>query len=386
MTAVAAGRRRARRHWQRAAAPAGACPGDRRRPRVAAVAARCPSGHELAWPLGGRLCPRCRREKVVAAVAAADPSLPAAVIEAAVDAAAPGGQALRQLADALAADPAALTAGAPPVAGRLALELIARGSAALAIPACTVCGRTGTPLFRGDGGGVCQRCRSWQLARPCATCGKARPAAGFDEHGRAVCEVCRRRDDPRRHRECGSVREDRAGRSARPGRPAGHLRQLLPAARGHLQQMPASGARAPTRQPASRSARRARRGPPPPARAAGTTGRRKPAGRRDRCATRVTARPCSTGGRAHAAGSSAGWSPRPAPALTPAPNAPGSRSSAPAPSCGTEDKLYEKGRCARCSLRRRARELLSAGPPASSPRSLTGVFDAVTAARQPRAR
>jgi hypothetical protein len=77
---------------------------------------------------------------VVVAVAAADPSLPRAVIAAAVDAAAPGGQALRQLADALAADPAALTAGAPPVAGRLAAELAARGSATLAVPACAVCG------------------------------------------------------------------------------------------------------------------------------------------------------------------------------------------------------------------------------------------------------
>jgi hypothetical protein len=65
------------------------------------------------------------------------------VIEAAVDAVAPGGQALRQLADALAAGPAALRAGAPPVAGRLAIELIGRGSAALAIPACAVCGRAG---------------------------------------------------------------------------------------------------------------------------------------------------------------------------------------------------------------------------------------------------
>ena len=74
-------------------------------------------------------------------MSAADQSLPRAVIEAAVDAVAPGGQALRQLADALAADPAALAAGAPPVAGRLAAELIARGSATLAIPACTVCGR-----------------------------------------------------------------------------------------------------------------------------------------------------------------------------------------------------------------------------------------------------
>ncbi|MGD0247311.1 MAG: hypothetical protein ABSB59_44290 [Streptosporangiaceae bacterium] len=98
------------------------------------MAGHCPAGHELAWPPGSRPCPRCRRETVVAAVAAVDPSLPAAVIEAAVDAAAPGGQALRNLADALTADPAALRAGAPPVAGRLALELIARGSAVLAIP------------------------------------------------------------------------------------------------------------------------------------------------------------------------------------------------------------------------------------------------------------
>ena len=48
-----------------------------------------------------------------AEVSAADPSLPAAVIEAAVDIVAPGGQALRQLADAQAAGPGALRAGAP---------------------------------------------------------------------------------------------------------------------------------------------------------------------------------------------------------------------------------------------------------------------------------
>jgi len=149
-------------------------------------------------------------------MSAADPSLPAAVIEAAVDVVAPGGQALRQLADALAAGP-----GAPPVAGRLALELIARGSAALAVPVCVACGRAGRPLFRGDGGGVCRRCRAWQLARPCASCGKARPAAGIDEHGRAVCEVCRRRDDPRRHRECGTCGKIAPvavrGRNGQPG-------------------------------------------------------------------------------------------------------------------------------------------------------------------------
>jgi len=51
--------------------------------------------------------------------------------------------------------------------------------------------------------------------------------------------------------------------------------------------------------------------------------------------------------------------------------------------CGLEDKLYEKGRCARCSLRRRAGEMLSAGT-GTIPPQLAGVFDAVTAARQPR--
>ena len=173
-------------------------------------------------------------------MSAADQSLPGAVIEAAVDAVAPGGQALRQLADALAADPGALTAGAPPVAGRLAAELIARGSATLAIPACTVCGRAGKPLFRGDGGGVCQRCRAWQVARPCATCGKVKPAAGFDEHGRAVCEVCHRRDDPRRHRECAACGKTAPVAVRGRGRAGRHLHQLLPATRSHLQQMPAA--------------------------------------------------------------------------------------------------------------------------------------------------
>ena len=109
-------------------------------------------------------------------------------------------QTLAVLCDILDCQPGDLV---EPVAGRLAAELAARGSATVAVPACTVCGRSGKPLFRGDGGGVCQRCRAWQVARPCATCGKVKPAAGFEEDGRAVCEVCRRRDDPRRHRQCG---------------------------------------------------------------------------------------------------------------------------------------------------------------------------------------
>jgi hypothetical protein len=163
--------------------------------------ARCLAGHQLSSPRGS--CPDCRRDLVAQTVAAADRLLPRRVIEAAVDTIAPSRLAMSRLAAALAADPAALALGAPPLAGRLAAELIARGSTALAPPPCAVCGRTGRPLLRGTGGGVCQRCRNWQLAAACASCGKVKPVSGRDTAGQPVCEVCRRRG-PARHRTCGN--------------------------------------------------------------------------------------------------------------------------------------------------------------------------------------
>jgi hypothetical protein len=51
--------------------------------------------------------------------------------------------------------------------------------------------------------------------------------------------------------------------------------------------------------------------------------------------------------------------------------------------CGLEDKLYEKHRCEHCSLRRRATKLLSAGT-GQVPDELSGVFEAICAARTPR--
>ncbi len=50
--------------------------------------------------------------------------------------------------------------------------------------------------------------------------------------------------------------------------------------------------------------------------------------------------------------------------------------------CGVEDKLFEKGRCARCSLRDRASDLL-AGAGAGAIPGLTAVAGAITAARNP---
>src|SRR5205814_9316173 len=50
--------------------------------------------------------------------------------------------------------------------------------------------------------------------------------------------------------------------------------------------------------------------------------------------------------------------------------------------CGVEAKLFEKGRCARCSLRDRASDLL-AGAGAGAIPGLTAVAGAITAARNP---
>ena len=304
------------------------------------------------------------------------------MIEAAVDAVAPGGQALRQLADALAADPAALRAGAPPVAGRLAIELIARGSATLAIPACTVCGRPGKPLFRGDGGGVCQRCRAWQLAVPCSSCGTIRPAAGRDSNGQPVCEVCRRRDDPRRHRECGRCGETAPiAARARDGRPDLCVNcYRLPMATCSVCGRQRQCNFAATARPVCRSCT------PRATAACARCGQDRPP--TARWPEGPVCDPCYTAALRHRGRCASCRQPRrlvapPGPAADTCADCAGIPVTHACTDCGTEDKLYEKGRCARCSLRRRARELLSAGT-GSIPAELSSVFAAVTAARQPR--
>jgi hypothetical protein len=51
--------------------------------------------------------------------------------------------------------------------------------------------------------------------------------------------------------------------------------------------------------------------------------------------------------------------------------------------CGREDKLYEKGRCERCSLARRTAELM-AGPDGKVPAALAAVADTIVASATPR--
>ena len=288
------------------------------------MASRCPAGHEFGPGQGRRGCRRCRRDRVVDLAVAADRSLPRLVIEAAVDAAAPAGHVLWHLEQALAGDPAALVLGAPPAAGALAAELAARGSA-LAVPACAACGRTGKPLFRGERGGVCQRCRAWQTAEPCAACGKAKPVAVRTAAGEPLCEMCRRRSG-RAHRECGTCGKTATiavrGRDGQPDicvncyrmpeatcagcgqPPAVQLRRDCPAG---LPVMLAEG---------NRRMCALRPGPPAPGPLAGRAGLR-PVLHHRAAAAADSARPAARRG---------GWLPRPARMLTPAPAAPGFRS------------------------------------------------------------
>ncbi len=164
---------------------------------------------------GRRCSAACRRSRIIAAVTVAVPELPAGVLAEAVDAAARNSAITRFLVEALTVDPTALSVGAPPVVGELVGELRARG-ADLPDPTCTRCGRTGRPLTRSPPGGVCGRCRRWQLALPCTRCGGVKPIAGRDAQNRPFCARCA--DRPKRPcGQCGRTR--RIARRAHDGLP-----------------------------------------------------------------------------------------------------------------------------------------------------------------------
>jgi hypothetical protein len=339
-----------------------------------------PAGHHLDSARRG--CARCRRDEVVQIAAAADRSLSRSVVEAAVDAAAPSGLAMSRLAAALAADPGVLASGAPPLAGRLAAELIARGSTALTLPACTVCGRTGKPLFRTAAGGVCQRCRAWQLAAACTACGKVKPVAGRDATGGPVCEVCCRRG-PARHRACGTCGKTAPvavrGRGGKPDICVNCYR--LPAAACSVCGRVRPCAFAGTARPVCKHCA------PRATAACARCGRQRPPQARwaegpvcDTCYTAALRRRvrCASCGQVRRPVSPAG------PAADTCASCAGLPVTSVCADCGTEDKMFEKHRCARCSLRRRAVMLLSAGT-GHVPDTLAAVLAAIRAARTPAA-
>ena len=309
----------------------------------------------------------------------ADGSLPASTVAAAVDAVVTSPAVLRELAAAAAADPDMLRHGAPPAAGRLAAELIARGSKTLVMPGCGRCGRAGVPLFRTPGGGMCKPCTARMNTAECTHCGQVKAVAGRDAAGQRICERCRRRD--RGHRQCG-----RCGKTAsiavraRDGTPdicvncyrmpsavcgvCGTYRECSFAASDHPV-CPSCSPRA--------AARCARCGQDRPPQA------RWPEG--------PVCDPCYTAALRHRAPcASCGQLRRlvspPGPAASTCATCAGLPVTCACTGCGVEDKLFERGRCARCSLRRRATVLL-AGPGGDVPDALVPVLEAICAARTP---
>jgi hypothetical protein len=344
------------------------------------VTARCPAGHEL--PGGARqapACPQCRRDALIRHVMAADGTLAAGTAEAAVDAVAATPAALRELASALAADPGMIWHGAPPAAGRLAAELIARGSA-LTVPACARCGRAGRPLFRTPGGGMCKACTARVRTAACAACGQVKAIAGRDDAGQPICERCRRH--ARGHRECGHCgRKAPVAVRARDGAPDTCVNcYRLPAAVcsrcGRNRPCNFAGSDRPLCPSCS----------PKATAACARCGQERPPAARwpegpvcDACYTAALRR------RARCAGC---WRERrlvfpPGPDAVTCADCAGLPVMSSCSGCGTEDKLYEKGLCPRCSLRRRATEILSAAT-GDVPAAMSPVLEAICAARNPR--
>ncbi|MGH3687352.1 MAG: hypothetical protein ACRDSM_20350 [Pseudonocardiaceae bacterium] len=321
------------------------------------------------------------REQILAAVRAADPALPAFSAGAAVDTVLTHPAVTRQLAATLAADPAALFVGAPPVIGRLIAALRAAGSA-LPQPACASCGRTDRPLTRSDAGGVCPRCRRRQLATACARCGVVKPVASRDGDGQPVCARCA--DRPQREcGRCGRVR--RIAIRAREGAPdicegCFQGNQALCVGCGRRR----SCAYLTQGRPTCQTCR-----PRTLAVCAHCGGHRPPAARWpegpvcDPCYTAALRRR----GHCMSCGQRRRLLDPPGPHATTCADCtslPTSHLAGHAcTDCGIEDKLYERARCAACALRRRTTELLRAGAE-HIPTELTAVFEAIVATSTPR--
>jgi len=319
-----------------------------------------------------------RHRQIVAVVLATDPTLSAPQVEAAIAAVAGHPAALRSLAAALTTDPAALMIAAPPVVGRLVEALRAQGATSLPEPSCAVCARVARPLTRSSTGGVCARCRSRELAAPCARCGVIKPVAGRDSERRPVCARCA--DRPQR--QCGRCgRTRRIARRAHGDQPdicdgCFQLPEAICAGCGRRRPCGFAGTNTPicTRCAPRRSVTCARCGQDKP-----------PAANR---AEGPVCDPCYTAALRHRGVCASCQTERrlvapTGPDATTCADCAGLAVTHACIDCGLEDKLYERHRCQRCALRRRTGELLRAGGEAIPP-ELVAVHDAITATATPR--
>lgn len=320
-----------------------------------------------------------QQQQILAVVLAADPALRTAQIQTAIAAVAEHPAALRALATALAADRSALRIGAPPMVGRLVQALRAQGVTSLPEPSCAVCSRQGLPLTRSSAtGGVCARCRRRELAQACARCGIIKPVAGRDPDRRPVCARCA--DRPQR--ECG-----RCGRTRRIARRA---HDGLPDICDACYQMPmATCGRCHRERPCSFAT-----GPDPiclscvprATAACAHCGADRPPSVRwtegpvcDPCYTKALRHRGTCGG----CGTQRRLVSPPGPDATICADCAGLPATHVCTDCGREDKLYERGRCEDCALRRRTGDLLRAGAE-QIPDALVAAHDAIVATSTPR--
>jgi hypothetical protein len=319
-----------------------------------------------------------RHRRVVTAVLAHDPALSAPQVQAAIAAVAGHRAALRSLDVALAADPGALAVGAPPMVGRLVEALRSGGAASLPAPCCVLCAREGLPLTPTSQGGVCARCRHRQLAEPCARCGIVKPVAGRDSEHRPVCARCA--DRPQRTcGRCGRIR--RIARRARGDQPDicdGCFRSPQALCSGCGRVRPCSFASTDTPVCAGCAPRRSA--------VCARCGQHKPPAAN--WAEGPVCDPCYTAALRHRGTCSSCHTLRrlvspPGPDARTCADCAGLPASHVCIDCGLEDKLYERGRCNDCALRRRTSELLRAGGE-HIPAPLVAVHDAILATSTPR--
>jgi hypothetical protein len=306
-------------------------------------------------------------------------SLPRSEVVAAVDTVVTNPAVLRSLAQALEADVDALHHAAPPVVTRLVVELVNRGATTLVAPRCVGCGRGGQPLIRTERGGLCKRCAQRRLVADCGCCGVAKPVVGRTDDGKPICEPCRRR--LRGHRRCGRCATIASiAVRARDGQPDVCVNcYQLPEADCSVCHRRRPCVFAATGTPICKTC--APRHATPCARCAAV---RPPT---VRWPEGPVCDPCYTAALRHR-GVCAGCGQQrrlvtpPGPAATTCADCAGLPVTHTCQDCGIEDKLYEKDRCAHCSLRRRTRTLLS-DHNGQIPARFAGVFDAITTSRNP---
>jgi hypothetical protein len=314
-------------------------------------------------------------------VIAAEPSLPPEVVTNAFDAVITTGAAVRVLSSALEADPGVLHVGAPPIVGLLTVELVRRGSSTLVVPSCHVCARSGRSLTATERGPMCPRCAHRHGAVACSHCQVVKPVAGREVDGAPLCERCRRR--LRGQRRC--------GRCHNVAPIAVRARDGAPDVCVNCYRLPdAVCSRCGRRRPCNFA-----EGDTPICK--GCTPRPTAVCARCGADRPVTARwpdgpvcePCYRAAL-HRRGRCAGCG-RQRRLVDPAgPDAtrcadcadvdlPGNHICG---DCGIEDRLYERGRCVRCSLKRRTAVLL-ADEQGRVPVVLEAVAEAIATARQP---